>query len=256
MSTVNLWGATYNDVPRIDVPDGNGGISSFYDPAKINWLGRNPYDMGQIYSLSTTLNNTLYNGWTPSTTAKNIVTSVDVTPTVSMDLEHYDYIVLWYSECEVAYNSNWSASKGSPLKEVCLYTQSILRRPANYNDANNGIFNYNASQNGVYYIYWCYYWSSSSAKSLAYTTYSPCYISAVTACSFNSTSSTTPTVTLKTPVLSARCSTTYFTTANAAKVDQANTTVKLKGHLYRVDMGTSAVVGAWHELDRIWINGL
>ena len=74
---------------------------------------------------------------------------------------------------------------------------------------------------------------------MAYTTYSPCYISSVTAGTLSSTSSLTPTLTIKTPVLSARCSTSYFSTAQAAKVDQENTTVKMNGYLYRVRRGTS-----------------
>lgn len=219
-----------------------------------DWLGRNSCAMGTIYTLNTTLDQTDYNGWTPSTTAKNIITSVNVSPTVVMDLANYDYIVVWLSDCVVAYNSSWSASKGSPLRNVCLYAQAVFRRPSTKASADSGTFNYNVSQTDTTVIYWNYYWSSASATSLAYTTYSPAYMSAVTAFGFSSTSSETPTVTIKTPVIAARCSTTYFTTANAAKVDQANTTVKMKGFLFRVDKGTSAIVGSWNTLTDLWRN--
>ena len=65
---------------------------------------------------------------------------------------------------------------------------------------------------------------------------------------FNSTASTTPTVTLKTPVLSARCSATYFATAEKANIDAANSTVKLVGYLYRVKKGTSVHRQGWEVL--------
>ena len=276
---ITLLGASYSDVPAVELPKTGGGTASFIDisdstavaadvlnPKTIyladgakatgtlsfDWLGKNPYDMGEIYSLSTTLANTNYASWTPSTTAAAMVSSVTLTDKVVMDLANYDYVIVWTSDCQIAYKSTWSASKGSPLRSTCLYSQAIFRRPATFDNANAGIFNYNAVQQNSYQVYWNYYWSSATAKTLGYTTYSPAYISSVTAATFSSTSAESPTVTIKTPVLSARCSTTYFTTANAGKIDQDNTTVKMKGRLYRVDVGTSISRQTWKVLDDVW----
>ena len=242
--------ATANDILNTKTAYVNG--QKLTGTLKYDWMGKNPYDMGEIYSLSTTLAQTNYNGWTPSTTAASIVASSTLTDKVVMDLISYDYILLWVSDCQVAYKSTWTASKGSPLRMICVAAQAIFRRPASDTAATQRDFNYNAVQQNIYQASWDYYWSSSSAKALAFTTYAPCYISSLTAATFSSTSVDSPTVTIKTPVLSTRCSTTYFTTGNANKVDQTNTTVKMKGHLYRVDVGTSVARQSWIIADDIW----
>ena len=77
------------------------------------------------------------------------------------------------------------------------------------------------------------YWNTSG--SLTYT-HSISYgiYPAVTAATFSSSTSNTPTMTIKTPSISARCNSTYFATARAAEVDQANTFIHRVGKLYRV----------------------
>lgn len=219
---------------------------------KFDWMGENPEFIKDVYSLSTTLDQTGFNGWTPSTTALSIKATETLTTTESLNLENYEYLLVWISDCQVAYDSTWTASKGAPLRVVCLYTQGIFRRPNTVANVEAENFNYNVAQQDIVAEYWVKYYSSASAISLAYTTYSPCYISAVTAPTFSSTSSNTPTLTIKTPVLSTRCSTSYFTVANAEKVDQENTTVKMIGKFYRVKKGTIAARQGWKIITDIW----
>ena len=220
----------------------------------INWMGEDPEFIKNVYSLSTTLDQTSFNGWGPSTTAYTIKASETISTTETMDLTNYDYVLVWLSDCNVSYNSTWSASKATCLRELCLYTQAIFRRPASVSSVESKLYDYNAVQQDIYAEYWCKYYSTASAISLGYTTYSPCYISAVTAATFSSTSATSPTVTIKTPVLSARCSSTYFSVGNAGKVDQANTTVKMVGKLYRVKAGTCGSRQGWGVLVDAWNN--
>ena len=280
---ITLMGASYQDVPSVELPKTGGGTALFTDVSdstatagdvlnpktiylsdgtkatgtlKFNWIGKNPEYLGEIYSISTTLDDTPYATWTPSTTALAILPSVTLTDKVAMDLENYEYVAVWVSDCNVAYKSTWTASKGSPLRSICMYSQSVFRKPTTDANATAGNFNTNSVQQNSYQVYWNYYWSSASAKSLAYTTYSPAYISSVTAFTFSSTTANVPNVTIKTPVISSRCSTTYFTTANAGKIDQENTTVGMKGYLYRVAMGTSVTRQTWEIIDDVWINGL
>lgn len=276
--TIVLQGRTYSDVPAVDLPTGNGTArfvdttpttatasdvlspKIFFDANGVqtngtlsfNWIGENPEYIKELYSLNTTLDQTSYASWTPSTTATTIKATETLSTTETLDLENYEYIMYWISDCEIAYKSTWSASKGSPLRSLTLYTQVVFQRPSTVATAESETYNYTATQQDLYYIAWLKYWSSSSAISMAYTTYSPCYISAVNSPTFSSTSSQTPTMTIKTPTLSARCSTTYFTTSNAGKVDQANTTVKMKGYLYRVKRGTSGAVQLWHILNNVF----
>ena len=234
----------------------NNNKALTYEADKFDWLGKNTEYIKEIYSLSTTLDQTNFASWTPSTTASNIKASSTLTTKETMNLEDYDYVMVWISDCNVAYNSTWTASAASCLRETCLYTQAVFRRPASVTAIEGKNFNYNVSQENNYHIYYCKYYSSATAVSIAYTTYSPCYISAITAATLSSTSSTSPTVTIKTPVLTARCSSTYFSTANAKKVDQENSTVKMKGYLYRVEAGTSIARGSWAQLVNVFNNPL
>lgn len=221
-----------------------------------NYLGRNPEFIKEVFSLSTKLSSTNYASWTPSTTAGSIRATSTISTKETLDMTKYDYILLWESDCNVAYNSNWTANAASCIREVCFWTQAVFRRPASVTAAETSNFYYNVSTQDIYQVQYCKYYSSATAISLANTTYSPCYISALTTPTLSNTSADSIQLTIKTPVLSARCSGTYFSTDNAAKVDQTNTTVKMKGWLYRVDIGTSAIVGAWKEIVRLYNNPL
>lgn len=217
-----------------------------------NWMGENPEYVKELYTYSATLSDTNYVSWTPSTTASSIKASSTLSTKETIDLATYDYVVYWISDANIAYDSSYTTLKGRCLREICMYTQSVFRRPASTTSATSGTEDYNAVQQDQYAIYWCKYYSSETAISLAYTTYSPCYISSVTAFAFASTANETTTLTIKTPVLSTRCSSTYFTTGAAAKVDQTNSTVKLKGYLYRVKAGTCGARQTWRILTNIW----
>ena len=221
-----------------------------------NWMGENPEYVKELYTYSATLSDTSFVDWTPSTTAASIKTTSTLSTKETMNFAAYDYVVYWISDANIVYDSSYTTLKGRCLRELCMYTQSVFRRPASTSSATSGTEDYNAVQQDQYAIYWCKYYSSATAISLAYTTYSPCYISSVTAFTFGSTADESTTVTIKTPVLSTRCSSTYFTTGAAAKVDTANSTVKLKGYLYRVKAGTCGARQTWRVLTNVWNNPL
>ena len=198
-----------------------------------NWMGENPELVSQVYTYSTTLDKTSYNGWTPSTTAKTIKATETLTTKPTLDLQNYDYILLWISDVQVAYNNQWVATKGSPLRQVCMRVQHMIARPASVAAIQNYTYNYNDHGELSPAINWLTYYSSASAISVGNQSYG-FYMSAINAGSFSSTSAASPTYTIKTPTFQTRCNSNYFTTAVAAQVDQENTTVKLNGYLYRV----------------------
>lgn len=210
-----------------------------------NWMGENPEFIKEVYSLSTTLDKTAYASWTPTTTATTLQAKQTLTTKETIDLEDYDYILYWISDTDVTYTSSWAPSKGSPLKCICVFVQNVFRRPSSPTQFASKSFAYNATQQEKSAIYYVEYYSSATAISGAYTYYSPWYISGINAPTFASTSATSTTLTINTPTISARCSTTYFTTANAAKVDQTTSTAKLKGYLYRVKAGTCGARSIW-----------
>ena len=216
-----------------------------------NWMGENPEFVNRIYSMSTTLDQTSYNGWTPSTTAKSIVASSTLSTKQTVNLANYDYFFVWFCDCDVAYNSSWSPSAASCIREVSMRTQSVIRRPQS-DSVPTSTFSYNATQEALVGLYFCNYYSSASATGITFTSYSPCYLSAITAFALSSTANNSINVTIKTPVLSARCNSTYFSTTNAAKVDQANTTIKLVCDMYRVKARSNFVTDGWEALTYIF----
>ena len=213
-----------------------------------NWLGKNPEFISQVYTLDTTLNQTNYPSWTPSTSASAMVASQSLTNKPVLDMTNYDYILYWVCECNVAYDNTWVPIKGTCLRIITVYTQAVFRRPTSVADTENENLNYTATQQNSQSLSWCKYYSSATAISVNSGAYGPAYISGVTSPSFSSTSSSTPTMTVKTPTISARCNATYFDVAQAAKVDQANTTLTLDGYLYRVEKGTSMCSSIWRVL--------
>jgi hypothetical protein len=77
------------------------------------------------------------------------------------------------------------------------------------------------------------YYNTSGTHTMTYSGSYGFYQSAVAATFSNSTSDT-PNLTIKTPSISARCNSTYFAVARGSDVDKANSTVKLKGELWRM----------------------
>lgn len=196
-----------------------------------DYLGQEPEFVKNLYSAQYLLKDTLYNGWTPSTTAKAIVASVTLQDTYSADMATYEYYLRWQFDSNIVYASG-TTMKYAIDRECMELWQILAKRPSsranitadnfNGNNCNTfispGLMSY-YDKNGSY----TYTWSASYGF----------YIGA-TAATFSNSTSDMPTVTIKTPTINARCSTTYFSTARAANVDQNNSKVAVRGELWRV----------------------
>ena len=88
------------------------------------------------------------------------------------------------------------------------------------------------------------YYNTSGTASYNYANTYGIY-QAIQAPTFSNTTADTPTVTIKRPVLNARCNATYFDTARKAEIDTANSTVRLSCEVFRVPIG--GVVRYVHE---------
>lgn len=188
-----------------------------------------PEFVQNLYYQEYALADTLFNTWTPSTTAKTIVTSVTAGTFVA-DMSQYEYIQKWEISFNAAYNSG-ATLKVQVYKQYGDLYQSIYRRPNSWDNIEAANFNSNAV-NTAYNAYLIRYYNSSGTLTYAYTGSYGIY-GVVTAPTFSSTTSNTPTVTVKTPTIAARCSTTYMSTARAAELDKANSIITITGKLYR-----------------------
>lgn len=196
-----------------------------------NWIGEDAELVSEVYPVQEfALKDTSFNGWTPSTTAKAIKATANVSTFVA-DLENYEYMLKWRCEADVVYNSG-TTTKAMTNRVSDIICQVILRRPnslANIgaeNYAGNACVTYRNSPLMDYY-------NASSTHTYAWSASYGIY-PAATAATFSSSTSASPTVTIKTPVWNARCSTTYFSTTVANAVDQTNSKFRMQCELYRM----------------------
>lgn len=235
---ITLLGANYEDVPGILLPKTGGGQALFVDAedySAYDWHGEDAEFMSEIYAPHEfALEDTSFNGWTPSTTAKAIKATLTA-GTFSADLSQYEYMLKWLCEADLVYTEG-TATKARTERMANVICQLLIRRPnslaniAADNFAGNACVTARSSALMEYY-------NASSAHTYTWGASYGIYPSA-TAATFSSSTSLTPTVTVKTPAWNARCSTTYFSTTVAKTVDQANSKFRMKCDLYRFKVGS------------------
>ena len=217
-----------------------------------NWIGKDAEKIASYAKTTTALKDTTFNTWTPSTTAKAIK-SASTAGTFTADMATYEYFIRWRFRCDVATNTG-ATLQYQIYREVAEIWQVLTRRAgsiANINaratPTNSCVTLYTAPLE-VYY--------GATAGSLTYT-HSVSYgiYPSATAATFSSSSANTPTVTVKTPAVNARCHNTYFATARAAEVDKANSVFYLLGEVYRVKKN-SAMQEMSNDLYDIYNNGV
>ena len=196
------------------------------------WLGKNPVLLdGNVYSIEDNLKNTGYNGWTPSTTAKTIVSSVTA-GTFSADLSQYEYFLLWECGVDPVYTGS-PTLKAHTLLNRCYIVQEIIKRPSSWANITAKSYNGNACVTLNASNLLRYYGTTTGSVTYSWSVSYGFYFAATSATFSNSTADSC-TVTIKTPTLATRCSTTYFSTGNAALVDQDDSEWFIRGKLYRI----------------------
>lgn len=73
--SIELMGATYNDVPSVIIPKSGGGSAKFIDQEAWNWVGIEPKLIDTVARRSFSLGDTDYDEWEASTTAKTLFAS-------------------------------------------------------------------------------------------------------------------------------------------------------------------------------------
>ena len=187
------------------------------------------------YSKTTyALKDTLYNTWTPSKTAKAIVATATL-GTKTLDLANYEYFTKFIVDARTVYNTG-TTMQGLVVRQVTAIWQYMYRKPSNFTNIASKTDNYNYCT-AIYTAPLMDYYKTDGTHSLTYTG-SYGFYGAATAHTFNSTSSSTPTLTVKRPTLNARCNDSYFTLENASAVDKTNSTMAVWGYLYRCKKGS------------------
>lgn len=229
---VTLMGASYPDVPSILLPQTGGGSAEFFAD-KAGWEGKNCEFVETLATLNYTLADTSWSSWTPSTTATTIKASQDILMKV-LDMENFDYILKWFCKVKMQY------AEGTPnmtkvnswhgILSYCLY-----KRPVTYANMIAKIYNYNSS--GTWNIFQINDAYNSAGNRIAQGTGYGIACGATTP-TYSHTSSNTPTLTVKSQTITARCNDSLFPTSRYSDVTGA--TIEMVAKLYKCPVGDSA----------------
>ncbi len=211
----------------------------YYDMSgSMAWLGADATLVHEITPITVALKDTDFNTWTPSTTAATVVASQTLSGStqkyVATDLlldGGYNYINVWCMKLPVVYTGS-PTNKALTLFSCGLLVQAIFRRYSSYTNLLDGNMNNNVTAQTTLATFERYYNSSSSLTYTNAASYG--FYFANVAPTISSTTAQSPTITLKTPTMSARCSTTYLSTANCGLVDKTNTKLTITCKVYRV----------------------
>lgn len=222
----------------------------YYDMSgSLAWLGADA-TLVQTFTLADVkLSATNFASWTPSTTAKDIFDTRTAGTFTASNMPDYDYYICWETVIPIEYQAG-AVNKARGIYLAAYHVQAIVRRASSYADyqAGNANSNVNVSAftGGNFYRYY-----GSKQGTITYTnSASYGFYGTVTANTISSTTAASPTITLKTPKVTARCSTTYLSTSNAALIDQDKTVIKQKCIVYRVKKA-SFMQGVWLEVMRL-----
>lgn len=206
-----------------------------------------------VWTRDIQLKDTNFATWTPSTTAKALWTASNI-KTFAVDMEQYEYIVEWMWDVPIHYMAG-RPNKAQPSHQGGVMYQVLSRRPNSV--ANIYAENFNGNYCTTYYTGSSFieYLNASGTDTFAVSSSYGIY-GAVTAHTFSSATSNTPNVTLKTPVMNARCSNTYMSTTAASYIDQVDTRIKMTGNVYRVKRESSAMTNMFRKAIEVFNQGI
>ena len=261
---ITLLGASYSDVPAVDLPKTGGGTASFFDVSDTtaaaadvasgkyfftaqgvltlgtasggggdawSWAGKNP-TVVKTYGGRNYLKDTAYNTWTPTTTATTLKAAETLTG-FSCDVLNYDYIVHIYCHVHYIYGSG-STGKALINDSYTNNAWGFVSYPSNYTYYGTGTRNSTlvaSAMSGAGYEYI----NSSGVLSYGTSNSYGIYLSSMS----NPSTTNTTTIVPVFPQINARCSNSYFNTTNAAAVDKDNSYYDLYCDIIRVDRNTS-----------------
>lgn len=256
MPDIVINNTQYTSVPSIIVPKVGGGDAVFYDMShKYEWMGLNVRLVSTLFSETTTLKTAGYTSWTPSTTAANIRAASAAT-SVNVDMDANEYVVLYKWDLNMVYLSG-ATGKSQFDRTLGVQAYTCIRRPSTAATYIDDTSNYNVNTTNYSSSWVMRYLTSNGAVSHSTAPgYGVWFYYSGSEPSFDSTSATSTKLNVKYPAIRARCSGTYFSTGNAAKVDAENSVFKCVCELYRVDPKTDTNRGLFSVASDIYANPL
>ena len=197
------------------------------------WMGEDAELVQSYTTESKALSDTDFATWTPSTTAKDIVSSSNL-GTQAIDTQNYEYFLMWKLYFVPTYDGS-ETNTARLVKNAQNIFYYIFRRPSNLTNISSQTNNNNVAVN-INNPSVLDYYNNNSTRTNAWSTSYGIYMTAV-APTFSSSTSYTPTLTIKRPKITARCSTTYLSTTNCSHINQSSK-YYLKATLWRFKTGS------------------
>lgn len=197
----------------------------------LSWLGADATLVKEITLSDVKLADTEFASWTPSTTAKDILATRTAGTFTASNTPDYDYYICWDTVIPIEYQAG-AVNKARGIYLAAYHVQAIVRRASSYANYQAGVtdnnINVSAFTGGNFYRYY-----GATQGTITYTSSASGFYGTVTANTISSKTASSPTITLNTPKVTARCATTYLSTSNAALIDQDKTVIKQKCRVYR-----------------------
>ena len=198
-----------------------------------NFRGEDAVRIYHLVEQKIQLSTTGFHTWTPSTTAKNIHSSSNLT-TISCNMEQYEYFIAFPFHTTIKYNDG-ATNTGRIEKQSSVIYMYIHRHPGGYTAYIDNNFNTNYCTSALT-LAGMDYWNTSGNRVFGYTNSYGLYISAPSI-SPSSSTATTPNFTIKSPQFNARCNNSYLSTTNCQKIDDTNTYLYYDCEVWRVKKG-------------------
>ena len=205
-------------------------------PTKISndtygWLGPDTKYVGKLYEWTGTLSDTTYSSWDPSTTAGTVLSALSNVASFEISDRTVEtaYVVCRW-DMNFVYNSG-ATMTATPLRYSFASVYSYYNYPNNLSQYQDG--NYTAySSTSLISCYYLQYYNTSGTLTGGNTSYGPAYTTSAPSWS-TSTSGDKVTVTLNRQALSARCSSSYFSTDRASEINVSQSTLKCRIDLFK-----------------------
>ena len=222
-------------------PDGGGGGGG----DTWAWYGTNA-ELLKSEAATVALEDTNYATWTPSTTS-SVIYTLPSSGNIITDFSTYDYT----ATLEFVFNPVYATGttlQNAALKYVYAGKMDITSAPGSYSQMENGSgFTSQASATSGYYRL-SYVNSSGTNSSAQQNTSVYCY-------QFSSSSSGTSYFYIQ-PKVYAMCSSTYFSTAMAAAIDQENSTFSYRYCIYKIPKNRGILRGVVDVAVNNYRNGI
>lgn len=217
--------------------------SQYYDmTGKDAWMGAGAELVTTFTMADVKLSATSFASWTPSTTASDILATRNAGTFVA-DMTNYDYYLVWETGIPVVVPAA-TTKKALPIFTAAYQVQQLFRRPGSFAQIESETFSTAACISAYANNFIRYYGTTQNSATYSWGQSYGLY-AGLTAATFSSTTADSPTVTVKSPKISARCSTTYMSTTSASAIDQDATIISQKCKVYRVKKQTGFIRGVY-----------